>query len=118
MAPLPLNYFAIHIPETSDKQTSLRAYDHFCIKPKKGGCNAPEGTLLTYGKVSDNGQCPDDDMQFLYDDVSGVLKHQCSGMFVCPQEAQLGSRILLSKTCGENEAKFTRLLGTTALYTV
>ena len=80
-----------------------------CIKPQRGKCQPPDGTILVLTKTK---PCDQPFMQFTLS-ADGTLKHHCSGKMVCPRKPAQGKRceLMISSKCQPQDAKFERTAG-------
>ena len=89
--------------------TPLLHASGLCIKPQRGNCNPPDGTVLVLAKVK---TCDQPFMQFALK-ADGTLKHECSGKMVCPGSPPSGKgcELVISSKCQPQNAKFERTAG-------
>ena len=80
-----------------------------CIKPQRGKCQPPDGTILVLTQTK---PCDQPFMQFTLS-ADGTLKHHCSGKMVCPRKPAQGKRceLMISSKCQPHDAKFERTAG-------
>ena len=80
-----------------------------CIKPQRGKCQPPDGTILVLTQTK---PCDQPFMQFTLS-ADGTLKHHCSGKMVCPRKPAQGKRceLMISSKCQPQDAKFERTAG-------
>lgn len=80
-----------------------------CIKPQRGKCQPPDGTILVLTKTK---PCDQPFMQFSLS-ADGTLKHHCSGKMVCPRKPAQGKRceLMISSKCQPQDGKFERTAG-------
>lgn len=89
--------------------TPLLQASGMCIKPQRGKCQPPDGTILVLTKTK---PCDQPFMQFTLS-ADGTLKHHCSGKMVCPRKPAQGKRceLMISSKCQPQDAKFERTAG-------
>ncbi|XP_020631475.1 uncharacterized protein LOC110068439 [Orbicella faveolata] len=86
--------------------TPLLQASGMCIKPQRGKCQPPDGTILVLTKSK---PCDQPFMQFTLS-ADGTLKHHCSGKMVCQRKPAQGKRceLMISSKCQPQDAKFER----------
>ncbi|KXJ04507.1 hypothetical protein AC249_AIPGENE16354, partial [Exaiptasia diaphana] len=62
----------------------IRSKDGLCLQPMTANCSPSNGTAIIYhGTGGVNVQCDKNYMEFTF--ANGILKHTCSGMYLCPE---------------------------------
>lgn len=94
--------------------TPLLQASGMCIKPQRGNCQPPDGTILV---LTQKKPCDQPFMQFSLS-ADGTLKHHCSGKMVCPRKPAQGKRceLMISSKCQPQDAKFERTAGMISKY--
>ena len=89
--------------------TPLLQASGMCIKPQRGNCRPPDGTILTLTQTK---PCDKSHMQFTLS-ADGILKHHCSGKMVCPRKPAKGKwcELMISNRCQPQDATFERTAG-------
>lgn len=95
--------------------TPLLQASGMCIKPQRGNCRPPDGTILVLTQTK---PCNQPFMQFTLS-ADGTLKHHCSGKMVCPRKPARGKRceLMISSKCQPQDAKFERTAGMICILT-
>ncbi|KAK3726284.1 hypothetical protein QZH41_012709, partial [Actinostola sp. cb2023] len=89
--------------------TPIKAFNNHCLVPRSGSCSPADGTKPVF---KPGFECKENYMQFSLD-ANGIFRHHCSGKKVCLENGGTasGTKVVISSTCTDEQAKFTRTAG-------
>ncbi|XP_074645823.1 uncharacterized protein LOC141902080 [Tubulanus polymorphus] len=91
---------------TSQTPTPLQSNNKFCLVPEVATCDVAsiENSRIFYREGS---KCDEEHMKFTISDT-GVIKHHCSGLNVCPEHRNNSANIIVSSSCTDEMSMFVR----------